>query len=149
MSAFLPLRALVFLGALSFLTMAHAADPLQQALLDADAARIKAQIGADEAALRHLLSEDLTYVHTTGALDGKAQLMDKIKSGALVYQQILTRDVVARSYGPAGVVTGLAELHVLNAHQPRTLSTRYTATYVQRDGRWQLVAYQSTQLPAP
>jgi hypothetical protein len=98
--------------------------------------------------LGRLFADELTYVHTTGAVDGKPQLLGKIKSGELVFQQIKTQDVVARPYGTAGVVTGTAELHVINAHQPKVLSLRYTATYVQHEGHWQLVAYHSTQLPS-
>jgi hypothetical protein len=143
-------RALAFLIALSFILTARAADPLQQALLDADSARTHAFVGADAATVERLLGEELTYVHSTGEVDGKPQLLGKIKAGGLVYQSIRTHDVVAHSYGTAGVVTGVAELQVLNAHQPRSLSLRYTAIYVQREGRWQLVAYQSTTLsPSP
>jgi hypothetical protein len=148
MSVRLPSHALAFFAALSFMLTALAVEP-QQELLIADADRIQAMLANNVPALERLLADELTYVHTTGEADGKAQLLGRIKSGALVYQGIITHEVVARVYGPAGVVTGLAELHVLKDRQPRSLPTRYTATYVLRGGRWQLVAYQSTQLPSP
>jgi ketosteroid isomerase-like protein len=148
MSVLLPRRALVCAAALCFLLTAHAAQP-QQALLAADMARIQALLASDLPALERLLADDLTYVHTTAEADSKGRLLGKIRSGELVYQGITTHEVAARAYGTAGVVTGLAELHVLKEHQPRTLSTRYTATYIQHGGQWQLVAYQSTQLPPP
>jgi hypothetical protein len=55
--------------------------------------------------------------------------------------------VAARPYGTAGVVTGVADVHVLNAHKPLVLALRYTATYALHEGHWQLVAYESTLLP--
>lgn len=136
----------VFIAACLLVTLARAADPAQQGLLDADAERVAALLAADTGRLGRLFAEQLSYVHTTGALDGKAALLGKIKAGELVFQSIQPHDVVAHVYGSAGVVTGTAELHVLNAHQPRVLSLRFTATYVQHDGHWQLAAYQSTQL---
>jgi hypothetical protein len=145
MSARLRFLALIVAG--SFMALAQAAGTAQQALLAVDAERVAAFLAADPVRLGRLLADDLTYGHTTGELDDKAQLLGKLKSGELVYQSITTRDVVARAYGTAGVVTGTAALHVLNAHQPRDVRLRYTATYVLRDGHWQLVAYQSTPLP--
>jgi hypothetical protein len=147
MSARLPSWALAVILASSLVATAGAAGTAQQELLDADGARVAALLASDAGALGRLFSDEVTYVHTTGLLDGKTQLLGKLKSGELVFQSIKTQDVVARPYGSAGVVTGTAELHVLNAHRPLTLLLRYTATYIHREGRWQLVAYQSTPLP--
>jgi len=152
MSQRLASRLLVFIAAFSFVALAHmglahAAGSAQQALLDIDAERAAAFQTADVGRIARLLSDDLTYVHTTGIIDGKPSLLGKIKSGDLTYQSVKTQDVVARPYGTAGIVTGTAELHVLSAHQPKVIMLRYTATYVLHDGRWQLVAYQSTPLP--
>jgi hypothetical protein len=147
MPARLPSWALAIILVSSFVATAGAAGTAQQALLDADGARVAALLASDAGALGRLFSDEMTYVHTSGVVDGKSQLLGKLKSGELIFESIKTQDVVARPYGAAGVVTGTAELHVQNAHRPLTLLLRYTATYIHRDGRWQLVAYQSTQLP--
>ena len=50
-----------------------------------------------------------------------------------------------RVYGPTAVLTGSADM-VLRG-QPDTIRLRYTLVYAKRDGRWQMVAWQSTRLP--
>jgi len=52
----------------------------------------------------------------------------------------------ARIYGDVGVTHGLQTVHL---DTEVTLSDRYMGVYVKRDGRWQLVGWQSTALHEP
>ena len=53
----------------------------QQEILRLEDFRFKAMVRGDLLALDKVLSEDLTYTHTTGALDSKAQLIASLESG--------------------------------------------------------------------
>ena len=116
-------------------------------LIAADAARTTAMVSGDMAALDRLLGDELTYVHSTGALDSKPRLLEELRTHELRYRSIASREAQARVYGDAGVIVGIATMQVEKGAMSRALTLRYTASYVMRQGRWQLVAYQSTLLP--
>ncbi len=116
-------------------------------LLGLDATRARATVAADLPVLERLLGEDLTYGHTNGQLEGKREFLDKLRSGARRYKALSTEDVHARVFGTAAVVTGTAAAEVESDGKPMSFELRYTATYVQRQGQWVLVAYQSVRLP--
>jgi ketosteroid isomerase-like protein len=112
--------------------------------------RVRAVVAADTAALGRLLGNDLTYTHSTAWVETKAQFLESLRSGALKYEKMDHRDVQARVYGAAAVLIGLSDVRV---HSPRAgqveMQIRFTAVYVNRDGRWQMVAWQSTRVPQP
>jgi ketosteroid isomerase-like protein len=121
----------------------------EAAVRTADTRRFQAMVGRDRQALEGLLADDLTYTHSTGQLESKAQLLELISSGALVYRSIEPEEVAVRVYGDAAVVTGRALIRVENRGQALVLPVRFTSVYVNRDGLWRLAAWQSTRLPEP
>ncbi len=108
--------------------------------------RIKALIDDDYAALEAVLADDLTYTHSNALVDTKASYIESLKSGKTKYVAIEREPAKVRIYGDTAVFTGGAEMTLRG--QPATIRLRYTLVYVQRDGRWQMVAWQSTRLPA-
>ncbi len=141
-----PLPVLALLMALA-LPGAASADP-EQALLAADAARWTALAHTDLAALEPLLGEDLSYVHATGVVQTKPELLAALRSGALHYVDARPSERRARALGTAGIVTGRSAVTVELNGRPATVEIRYTATFAEREGRYLLAAYQSTLLPA-
>ena len=125
---------------------APAAATAEDAVRAADAARIKAFIAADRAALTSLLGDDLTYTHSSGRLDGKAAIIEAITSGKTQYHTMVPEDVQVRLYGDVAVLTGRAAVNVTNDGQLLDLKLRFMSVYVKRDGRWQFVAWQSTRV---
>lgn len=115
----------------------------------ADAARIKATTTNDFPALEAILADDLTYTHSSGVTDTKAQFLTALKTGRSRYTSITPQDVVVRVYGLAAVVTGRAAVSVVVDGKPSDIQLRFTSVYVQRDGRWQFAAWQSTRLTQP
>ena len=114
--------------------------------LEADRARFEAQIKADVAALDKLLASDMTYVHSSGALETKDVFVGGIKSGKYKYKKITTEDVTVRSYGDTAVLGGKATIDVTADGNDIHVVVRYTDVWVKRDGRWQMVAWHSTRL---
>lgn len=99
--------------------------------------------------LAAMFSDDLVYVHTSGTVDSKTSLLDRIRSGDLRYRSIETSDVRPRSYGDTAVITGKAQMVVTAGGSDRHLDIRYTSVCVEHGGRWQLASWQSTVAPAP
>jgi hypothetical protein len=64
------------------ITILHAAeDPNIVALRAADEERVGATVAADSARLGRILSDELRYAHSTGAVDSKPLLIAAMRSG--------------------------------------------------------------------
>jgi ketosteroid isomerase-like protein len=140
----------VVLGLLLAVGQAAPADTAaEQAVRAADAKRIQATVASDLQALEKLLGDDLTYTHSSGVMEGKAQILDKLRSGATRYHTIVPSDVQVRVYGDAAVMTGRAAVNVTVDGKTSDLLLRFTSVYARRGGGWQFVAWQSTRIQQP
>ncbi len=135
--------ALVFV----LLPLAARAEDARQEILAADARRFAAMIQGDQAALDGLLAGDLTYTHSSGQVETKAQFLESLRSGTLRYLSAQPSDQAVRLYGDTAVVTGRAEVKVSNQGQEAALSLRFTEVWVRSGGAWKLTAWQSTRIP--
>lgn len=126
--------------------MAFAQTP-EEAIRAADARRIAAIVDAEPGALSSLLSQDLTYTHSTGQVENKEQFLAGISSGKLDYQAIQPSEVQIRIYGNTAVMTGRAEVKVNAEGKDLALALRFTSVWVQGESGWRMAAWQSTRLP--
>ena len=109
--------------------------------------RFAAMVRGDVAALGPMLADDLTYGHSSGELETKTQFLQSLSSGNLRYRAIRPQKIDVRAYGDFAVVNGLAEVEATAGSENLAVTLRYTDVYVLRDGRWQMIAWQSTRLP--
>ncbi len=114
-----------------------------------DSRRFEAMVRRDREALDRLLADDLTYTHSTGQVETKAQFLASIAAGGLVYRSIQPRDVQVRLFGDVAVLTGQADLGVRAGERDLDLAVRFTSVYVRRDGEWRMAAWQSTRIEPP
>jgi hypothetical protein len=118
------------------------------ALLAAEDARFSAMVAADPAALGRLLAEDLSYVHSTGRVVSREQMIDEIQAGKLRYRALAPSERNVTLVGPdAAFVRGLARIEVSADAKPVEFQARYLAIYVRDAGAWKLRAWQSLRLP--
>jgi hypothetical protein len=103
---------------------------------------------ADAAALEKLLGDELSYTHSNASVQNKAAFISDIKTGKIKYLSVEPTDQKARVFGTTAVVTGGASVHVIQNGNDLTFKIRYTDTHVNRNGSWQMVAWQSTRLPS-
>lgn len=132
--------------ALLLLPFAATAQDARQEILAADARRFDAMIRVDQAALDALLADDLTYTHSTGQAETKAQFLETLKTGKLRYLSAQTSDVAVRLYGETAVVTGRADVKAVSGGQELVLPLRFTEVWVKSGGAWKLAAWQSTRI---
>jgi ketosteroid isomerase-like protein len=71
-----------------------------------DLKRFELAVAGDVDALAKLLADDLTYTHSSGALDDKSKFLDSLRSGKLKYTSLEPSDVQVRAYGTTAVVIG-------------------------------------------
>ncbi len=112
-----------------------------------DGERMSAMVAGDLETLGRILSDDMTYVHTSAAVDTKSSIMESIGNGNLNYRKMAARNVQVRDFGDAAVLRGQADVEVRSGGNDLTFSLEFTEVYANGDGGWQMVAWQSTRLP--
>lgn len=110
--------------------------------------RYRAMCEADVATLEELLADTLVYTHSYGGADGKASYLAGIRARKWVYRKIDRPKEEIKIYGDCAVVTGQVRIELLSEGKPKTLSSAYTDVWVKGPKGWQMVAWQSTPLPA-
>ena len=111
----------------------------------------RAALGSNDVdALKPLLSDRLVFVHSSGTLDDKQQLLQKISSSTIRYldiafSQLQTQVLLGEQHV---LVTGFMRARILVAGAERSVRSRYLAVWsVEADGGMRLVAHQGTALP--
>jgi len=138
------LRTLVLLAASSALAFAADSDPIQQREREFG----KALAANDVAALDKLISDDLLYTHSGSNTDTKATYMDGLKSGTLKYSTFEYDKLESKMYGNTALVFGVVHVKSISKGTPGESHLRILHVWVKQKGTWQLVAHQSTKLPA-
>ena len=117
----------------------ESSDILKQEVLTAQSSRISAMIDADIDKLNDLLTDDLTYAHTTGWTETKTGYLETIKSGRINYISFVPKGVEIKIYGETAVLTGK-----VNVNLGRTdFTIRFLEVQRKIDGIWKLAAWQS------
>lgn len=106
-------------------------------------------VAQDVAALEPLLAEELHYVHSTGQVETKSQFLETIRTGRIRYESINVRELQAKLYQDVGLVSGHISVSGRAGGHAVQLELRFTDAHVWRDGRWQLVTWQTTRVPGP
>jgi hypothetical protein len=137
--------ALSALAAAQSTTMGKA----EQQVLQAEKDRFAAMVKVDEAALNKLLSDDLTYVHTSALLQTKKEFIDSLKSGAIKYVSVTPAeaDWKVRIVGNVAIVNGVGAVHVVDHGNDLNFRLRYTTVHSNRSGSWQLLSWEATRFP--
>ena len=108
--------------------------------------RFEAMQHVDVAALNRILSDDLIYTHASGLAQTKAELIGVIGSGDFKYESISAEGSRVRIYGQTAVVTGRATMKIKSGQGEQTLKLCYLDVYAKQDGRWRMVAWQSSRV---
>jgi uncharacterized protein (TIGR02246 family) len=113
---------------------------VEQAIREADKERIKAQIGADAAALDRIYADDFIGVGPSGTVRTKPQVLSDFTSGHLKFQSITTDEVQVRVYENTAVETGVSTMVGQDQGKAVPRDNRFTRVWVKQQGRWRLVA---------
>ncbi|RDU99914.1 nuclear transport factor 2 family protein [Trinickia dinghuensis] len=108
--------------------------------------RFRAMVDGDVPLLNQLLSDSVSFIHTSGKRETKQQFIDAISGGHRRYRQIevQSQDVVAVGRETC-VVTGRALLEMEANNGALLFPIAYTAIQAQEGGHWRLVAWQATR----
>lgn len=113
-------------------------------LLRADDDRYARIMASDVAALGAMLTDDFTYTHNTGFIEGKAEYLARIADGTVRYSdgERLSHDT--RIHGTTGIMTGHMRMKVHARDQLFQLDNLFLAAWLFEGGAWRLAAWAST-----
>jgi len=127
--------------------MAAAADKSADAVKTAEKSWATATVAGDEATLRQILADDMTYTHSTGDTDTKAQFISNLKTGVRKYHKVNHDSMDVRTYGNTAVLMATAQVETSQkGAAPSPAHLRFIHVWINQNGRWQLVAHQSLRL---
>ncbi|HET8549933.1 MAG TPA: nuclear transport factor 2 family protein [Bryobacteraceae bacterium] len=126
-----------------------AADRSADAVKAAEKTWATATVAGDEAALKQVLADDLTYTHSNGETDTKAVYISNLKTGARKYHKLDHESMDVRLYGTTAVLTATARVETSQkGGSVNPAHLRFIHVWILHSGRWQLVAHQSLRLPS-
>jgi len=106
----------------------------------------EARVRADVTTLDRLLADGWTVVHGDGSINTKAEYLADLKSGARKFSADVKEDeLTVRVVGDTAIAAGLSDSKVTFHGKPSGGPLRFTRVYVNRDGRWIMVASHATR----
>ena len=138
---------LLALAGAVYLAAAGTSDPAAVKEVTAAMESLKqAMIHKDGQALEKLLSDDLTYTHSAGQLETKAQFVKSIASGKSIVERLDYSGTTVRVYGNTALVLGGVDLY----HSATNIvHMNILHVWMKGSGGWKMVARQATKLAAP
>lgn len=110
--------------------------------------RRKAMLDADIAVLDEMFADDLSYTHSNAVMERKALYLERLAAKHYDYRELNFLDQDIRVTGDAALITGRMTGEVVIAGQFRQLNSRTTVVWTRQHGRWRMLTFQSTPLPA-
>jgi len=136
------------IGAASLLQRAPAmADSADATAVDkAVEALRKALLEADKSQLEKLTAERLSYGHSGGRVESKAQFIDGVMTRKAIYKSITFPEVTVAVVGDASIVRHLYESESETDGKPNSVKIGALQVWQKQDGTWRLLARQGFKL---
>ncbi len=139
--------SVVTMAIMSLLTMGFAADAkTEAALTQMEKDWGQAMVKNDEATLHRLMADDWSMTTPDGAVQTKTEALADLKSGNLKFESTEVDDIKVRVFGNTAVVTGHSRDKSTYKGKDVSGEYRFTDVFVKRNGKWQAVATQVTQV---
>jgi len=110
---------------------------------------VKAWLEADRNTIDSILASDWSVIDLTGRVLTKAQVLQELGSGDRKIESGSVDNLNVRTFGNIAIVTGRSIL--AGTYQGKRVSVvqRFTDVFANRNGHWQVVASQGTQVAQP
>jgi ketosteroid isomerase-like protein len=122
-------------------------ETLAAAVRAAEQQRCAAMLANDATALDAILDPRLQFAHATGLVDDKQAYLSKMAGGRIVYVAIdWSEEIVSQLAPDIALLTGRMATDVKVEGIDKALKNRVMSVWGQTDGRWRLIAFQSTPM---
>ncbi len=85
---------------------------VEREVLEIQASRFQAMIDVDIEELDVVLSDDLTYTHTSVQIETKGEFLTSLRSQEITYESIKPQEIKIRIYDNIAVVTGISAMRI-------------------------------------
>ena len=127
----------------------YAADPkAEKEVLAAMDAYRQAMMAKDGAALQKVFHDDLTYTHSSGLNETKAEAIKAVTEGRTKIEAIDLKSTGVRIYGNTALVKGKVDFRNNNTGQVSTANLDVLHVWIKGNAGWQMVARQAIRLAA-
>jgi len=109
----------------------------------------QAMLKKDRAALEKAFHAELSYGHSSGVIEDKAQAIEHVVAGAGTYTAIDLTETKVRVQGGTALVTGKAEYHERTGGKETVANLVVLSVWLKTPKGWQMIARQATKPPAP
>ena len=106
----------------------------------------QATMKKDQAALDKLLHPDLTYSHSSGKNETKAEVLKAVTTGKAKVEAVEFTDTTVRIYGNTALVKGKVDITNNTDGKSATAHLNILHVWVKGPHGWQMVARQATRL---
>jgi ketosteroid isomerase-like protein len=120
-------------------------DPVEE-ILAVERAWTEAHLQGDVAAIEQLMADDYIRIQPDGSLSNKAETLAAYQPEVRYWEYAQGDEYDVRVYGGMAVVIGRWTARGMNNGRPFDYSARFLSIYARRNGRWQMVAEQSTEI---
>jgi ketosteroid isomerase-like protein len=125
----------------------YAADPkAEKEVLAAMDSYRQAMMTKDRAALQKVFHDDLSYTHSSGMNESKAEAIKAVTEGRTKIEAIDLKTTDVRVYGNTALVKGKVDFRNNNAGQASTANLDVLHVLIKGSAGWQLVARQAIRL---
>jgi hypothetical protein len=136
------------LGAASVLESSRAfADANEEAaVLQAVAALNQAMLDADRSRLESLVADALSYGHSSGMIQTRAQFVDVIVNKETIYKSIALTEPLTIMAGSNAIVRHVASVDYESGGKAATARIGVLQVWVKAEARWRLLARQAFKI---
>lgn len=135
---------ILLIGLSPLLSFAQENSPMQTGVMMRMLALRNALINKDSISLDDVLANDVSYGHTSGLIQTKAQLIRSVVSKEQDYINIIPSDMNIRIYDNTAVVTMKSSVIMNYQGKPLNMDMYITLVWIKKN-KWQLVARQSVK----
>jgi ketosteroid isomerase-like protein len=106
-----------------------------------------AMMKKDRAGLQKILHENLTYTHSSGLNETKADVLQSVTQGPMIHEEIKLSNTTVRVFGDTALVKGIVDFRNSVAGAVSTAHLDVLHVWLKGPQGWQLVARQAIRLP--
>lgn len=122
-------------------------DLLKSEIEAADDRRYQAMLDCDWDALAEGFGDDLLYTHGSALTEDKRGYIESFKAKYRL-KSAKREDVTVRGYGDIAIMHGRVRMEMDASGKPRSMHNCFAAVWAKRNGRWVLIHFQPTPVPA-
>jgi hypothetical protein len=119
-----------------------------QIIADRETELYRAMLAFDYSALDGLLSDEVSYIHSTAVVETKAEYFAGLRAGLYEYGAIEVLGASTQMFDGVAITSGVMEMFVgANGSEKGTIRLQHVLIWRLEGGTWRLLLRQATRIP--